>query len=247
LLERVDVCVLAPDLRGRGRSAQLPPHTRFDAHVDDLVAMLDELGVERAMLAGHSMGAFAVARVAADHPRRASGLVLVDGGLAGPLRDDADPDEVLEKMLGPALARLDMTFESPARYFEFWRAHPAFGQAWNDDMEAYARADLTGEPGEMRSVVSEAAVRTDGTALVLDERTRTAIERVQAPMELLRAPRGLLDDENVMIADSVLEGFLARRPDVSAELVEDVNHYTILMGAGAPRVASAIVRGLGAA
>jgi lipase len=245
LLERIDVCVLAPDLRGRGRSALLPPHERFDAHVDDLIAVLDRLGVERPLLAGHSMGAYVVARVAADHPERASGVVLVDGGLPlPPLRDDEDPDEVLEKTLGPALGRLGMTFDSPERYVEFWREHPAFRGAWNDDLEAYARADLTSGPGELRSVTSEAAARVDGTALLLDERTRTALERVRAPIQLLRAPRGLLDDEHVMISDSALGDFLAIRPDVHAELVEDVNHYTILMGAGAPRVAAAIARGL---
>jgi lipase len=245
LLERVDVCVLAPDLRGRGRSADLPPHERFDAHVDDLVAVLDRLGVERALLAGHSMGAFVVARMAADWPERASSVVLVDGGLPLPaLSDDEDPDEVLEKTLGPALARLRMTFESAERYVEFWREHPALGRAWNDDLEAYARADLTGDLGALRSVTSAAAVSVDGRALLLDERTRTALDRVYAPVQLLRAPRGLLDDERVMVPDDVLERFLATRPEVHAELIEDVNHYTILMGAGAPRVATAIARGL---
>ena len=248
LLERADVCVLAPDLRGRGHSAQLPPHARFEEHVDDLVAVLDRLGLERVLLAGHSMGASVVARVAADRPERASGVVLVDGGVPlPPLGPDDDPGEVLEKTLGPALARLDMTFESPERYLEFWRAHPAFRGAWDEDMEAYALADLGGEPGEMRSVTSEAAARVDGTALLLDEPTRTAVERVQAPIELLRAPRGLLDDERVMVPDDALERLLAKRPEIHAELVEDVNHYTILMGDGAPRVASAVLRGIAAA
>jgi lipase len=245
LLERVDVCVLAPDLRGRGRSAQLPTHERFDAHVDDLVAVLDRLGVERALLAGHSMGAYVVARMAADRPGRASGVVLIDGGLPlPPLKDDEDPDDVLEKTLGPALTRLRMTFDSPERYVEFWREHPALARAWNDDLEAYARADLTGDLGAVRSVTSAAAVSLDGRALLLDEQTRTALERVQVPVQLLRAPRGLLDDERVMIPDEVLDRFLATRPEVDAELVEDVNHYTILMGAGAPRVAAAIARGI---
>jgi pimeloyl-ACP methyl ester carboxylesterase len=245
LLEHADVCVLAPDLRGRGRSAHLPPHARFDVHVDDVVSVLDRLGVERALLAGHSMGAYVAARVAADHPRRASGVVLVDGGLPlAPLGDGEDPDEVLEKTLGPALARLRMTFASAERYVDFWREHPAFSGAWSEDLEAYVRADLTGEPGALRSLTSEAAARVDGRALLLDAPTRTATERVRAPIGLLRAPRGLLDDDRVMIPDSALDAFLAKRPEVDAELVADVNHYTLLMGAGAPRTARAITRAL---
>jgi pimeloyl-ACP methyl ester carboxylesterase len=245
LLERGDVCLLAPDLRGRGRSANLPSDG-LGGHVDDVVALLDQLGIDQALLAGHSMGAWVVARVAAEHPERVSGVVLVDGGLPLPVPDDVDPDKALQKALGPALARLHMSFGSTADYVQFWRTHPAFG-SWSDDLEAYVRADLGGRPGAMRSVTSAQAVRADGAALLTDEATRTAAEHVRAPLHLLRAPRGVLDDERVMIPDSALESFLSRRPEITTELVEDTNHYTILTGDGAPRVAAAIARELIAA
>jgi lipase len=240
-----DICLLAPDLRGRGASAYLPSHG-FRDHVDDVVSVLAQLGVEQAILAGHSMGAYVAARVAAEHPRLASGVVLVDGGLPLAVQRDVDPDQALQDALGPALARLRMTFDSTARYVEFWRAHPAFG-SWSDDIEAYVRADLGGRAGAMRSVTSEAAVRTDGLALLTDAVTRGAAERVRAPLHILRAPRGILNDDRVMVPDAALERFLARRPDATAELVEDTNHYSILTGDGAPRVAAALARELTAA
>ncbi len=240
LLERGDICFLAPDLRGRGASARLPS-AGFRDHVDDLVAVLDQLGVEQALLAGHSMGAYVVARVAAEHPRLASGIVLVDGGLPLAVPKDLDPETALQDTLGPALARLRMTFQSREHYVDFWRRHPAFSD-WSDDIEAYVRADLEGPPGAMRSVTSEAAVRTDGTALLTDEATRSAAERVRAPLHLLRAPRGLLDDDRVMVPDAALERLRALLPHVTAELVEDTNHYSILTGGGAPRVAAALAR-----
>jgi lipase len=218
----------------------------FRDHVDDVVAVLDQLGVERALLAGHSMGAYVAARVAAEHPGRASGVVLVDGGLPLTIQEGVDPNTALQEALGPALARLRMTFESKARYVEFWRAHPAFG-SWSDDFEAYVHADLAGRPPAMRSVTSEAAVRMDGVALLTDERTRSAAERVRAPMHVLRAPRGLLDDDRVMVPDAAIDRLLARRPDVTTELVEDTNHYSILTGDGAPQVAAALARELIAA
>jgi lipase len=241
----LDVCLLAPDLRGRGSSAHLPS-AGFRAHVDDVVSVLDQLGVEQAVLAGHSMGAYVVARVAAEHPRLASGVVLVDGGLPLAVPKDVDPHQALEDTLGPALARLRMTFDSTARYVEFWRAHPAFA-SWSDDLEAYVSADLGGHPGAMRSVTSEAAVRSDGVALLTDAVTRCAAERVRAPLHLLRAPRGLLNDDRVMVPDAALDRFLTRRPDLTTELVEDTNHYSILTGDGAPRVAAALTRQLMAA
>jgi lipase len=244
LLAETEVCVLAPDLRGRGRSAQLPPPANLGRHVDDLVAMLDHLGVERAVLAGHSMGAYVVARTAADHPERATGVVLVDGGAPAHPRPDIDNDETLAKLLGPALQRLSMTFDSPQHYVEFWQQHPAYSAAWSEDIEAYVLADLRGADGAWRSVTSEPAVRADGVGLLTDETTLTAAERVQAPLRLLRAPRGILDDEKVLVSDEALDDFRAAQPDLEVELVEDVNHYTILIGAGAPRVAAAIRRAL---
>ena len=71
----------APDLRGRGTSAQLPPPYGMDAHVDDLVAVLDHAGVDRAIVIGHSMGCNVAARLAADHPERCSAVLLLDSGV----------------------------------------------------------------------------------------------------------------------------------------------------------------------
>jgi len=242
LVARTDMCLLAPDLRGRGRSADLPAPPRFADHGADVIAALERLGVPRALLIGHSMGAYIAAGMAADHPGRVSGLVLVDAGLPVPLQEGTDPDELLEAILGPALARLRMTFASVEDYVAFWHAHPAFANGWNDDTEAYVRADLGGEPGDLHSVTSEAAVRLDSSSLLLDDQARTALERVHAPVTLLRAQRGLMNDDRVMIPDDLLAPLLADRGDIVAELVEDTNHYTIVMGSGAPRVVDAILQ-----
>jgi lipase len=240
LARRPGVCLLAPDLRGRGRSAAVGPPYGMAAHVADLVGVLDDAGVRRAVLAGHSMGAFVVARLAAERPERAGAVVLVDGGLRLPARADVDADQVLDAVLGPAIARLRMTFASVREYVAFWRAHPAFAGRWTEDVEAYVRADLAGEPGALRSVVSEAAVRTDGADLLRDEATLGALERVRAPLRLLRAPRGLLDDDNPLIPRAVLDAFAAAHPNAIVEEVPAVNHYTITLGAGAATVAAAI-------
>jgi len=84
------LCLLAPDLRGRGRSA-LPGPYGFASHGADLLAVLDDAGVERVVVAGHSMGGYVAARLAADHPDRIGALVLVDGGLLVPSRRRRTP------------------------------------------------------------------------------------------------------------------------------------------------------------
>jgi 3-oxoadipate enol-lactonase len=45
---------------------------------DDLLALMDELKIERAVLVGHSMGGLAVSGVAQRHPERVGGLVMSD-------------------------------------------------------------------------------------------------------------------------------------------------------------------------
>lgn len=56
--------------------------TELDAAADDLAAALDAVGAGRAVLVGHSMGAWYVEACARRHPDRVAGLVLLDGSLA---------------------------------------------------------------------------------------------------------------------------------------------------------------------
>jgi pimeloyl-ACP methyl ester carboxylesterase len=47
---------------------------------DQLIALMDELGIDRADIMGHSLGGLIAGRLAADHPDRIDRLVLVDAG-----------------------------------------------------------------------------------------------------------------------------------------------------------------------
>ena len=237
--------LLAVDLRGRAASSELPPRYGMEAYARDLLAVLDACGLERAVLVGHSLGAYAVARLAADHPDRVRGAVLVDGGLTNPGLEDVDPEPFLASFLGPALARLEMTFETRDAYHDWWRAHPAFAgsDVAGEDLNAYADHDLGGEPPTLRSTVAREAVRTDAHELF--EIGKPA-HRLTVPAELLRAPRGLQNDPTPMIDAAVASAWAAAALDRRrVSEVPDVNHYTIVMGAtGADAVAQAIVRAL---
>ena len=74
---------IAPDLRGYGGA---DPAQRIDAtrgmrdFSDDLRALLDELGIERAHVVGHSMGGAVIWQMIMDYPERLRTVTLVDPG-----------------------------------------------------------------------------------------------------------------------------------------------------------------------
>lgn len=67
--------VIAFDQRWHGRGIG-SPHFRFADCADDVAAVLDVLGIERAVVAGYSMGGAIAQLVWRRHPGRVSGLVL---------------------------------------------------------------------------------------------------------------------------------------------------------------------------
>jgi lipase len=223
-----DTRVVAPDLRGRGRSGDLPGPFGLDAHADDIARVLDALGIDRAPVVGHSMGAFVAVRAAERHPDRVERLVLLDGGLPLPLPSGIPPEELATVVLGPALQRLRMRFASTAAYHDFWRAHPAIGPWWNETVERYVDYDLVGEPPELRSSVSEDAVSVDALQLDGGAGYAEALAGLTLPISFLRAPRGLLDADP-LYDPAVVAAWSQRLPQLQVREAADVNHYTIVM------------------
>lgn len=77
--------IISPDLRGHGHSTYRGRLRKRD-WVDDTLALLDQLGCERAVIGGHCLGANLAMRMALDHPDRVRGLVLVEPMFPSALR-----------------------------------------------------------------------------------------------------------------------------------------------------------------
>lgn len=222
--------LFAVDLRGRGHSAGLPGPYGFDQHVADLVTAAGQLGLDRPVLAGHSLGAYVALLAATRHPDRFGGLLLVDGGLPRPVPDGADLDALLDASLGPALARLRETFPSTTAYFDFWRAHPALKDAWNSDLEDYLRYDLTGPAGALSSRVVEEAARTDGRELLGGGAAfGAALRALPGPARLLTAPAGLFAEPPGFQPPELCAAWRAEAPRLTTETVPGCNHYTLVL------------------
>ena len=217
------VRLVAPDLRGRAGSAKLPGPYGMGAHAADMIAVADHLGLDRMAMTGQSMGGFVVTETAARCPERVSSVLLVDGGVPLAISAGTDVDTALHATIGPAMQRLSMTFASPEEYLAFFRQNPALGGYWTPDMEAYILRDFTGTG----SSCNIEAIRADARDMLTAPAAHD-FPLLWAPRGLQNEPVGLYDEERVAGLD--------------AELIPDVNHYTILLGAGAERVAERILQ-----
>lgn len=80
--------VICPDNRGIGATPPLPEgagELTVERLATDVVALMDDLGIERAAIAGWSMGGFIAQTLAADHPDRVEALVLIGSDAGGEL------------------------------------------------------------------------------------------------------------------------------------------------------------------
>jgi lipase len=236
-----DWTLAAPDLRGRGHSHDLPGPYGLDRHARDVAAVLRHFG-GRPVLAGHSMGAYIALLTRDAHPELVRRLVLVDGGLPLPVPEGTDLDAVLDATLGPAISRLRQTYPDTEAYLDFWRAHPALAGHWTADVEAYARYDLVGENGQLRSRAAEDAVRADGRDVLAEKPFADALSRLTKPTPLLTAPAGMFGAPPGLLPPEVIAAWHERVPALRPQTVPGANHYTILFEREAAAAVSQAIR-----
>jgi pimeloyl-ACP methyl ester carboxylesterase len=233
--------LLAPDLRGRGASRNLPGPWGIDRHAEDVAVLITASAAGPVVLVGHSMGGFVAAAVVRRFPDLVSGLVLVDGGLPFPPPQGIDVDQAIDLTLGPALQRLHRTFPSREAYRRFWQAHPAFRESWSEAIADYVDYDLVGSSPELRSSVSSQAVRQDARDQFQDPDTVDLLGRFSGPARLLAVSRGLLDQPPGLYPEEELARWRSRLPSLTIDEVPQLNHYTIMLHpSGAVRVAASV-------
>lgn len=143
--------VIAPDLRGRGRSGKPASGYTMPDHARDMIALLDLLGLARVALVGHSFGGYLGIYLAATFPDRFSRLVVVDAAL------QLNPR--VAELLKPSLDRLGRTSESVHAYLNQMRSAPHMNGVWDLHTEAYFRAELQeNADGTVQSATSASAV-----------------------------------------------------------------------------------------
>jgi 3-oxoadipate enol-lactonase len=111
--------LILPDLRGFGGSTTVDKPYTMDDFASDIAGLLDQLGVEKAAIAGHSMGGYVALAFARLHPGRVSGLGLISSQV---LADPPDRKEgryktaadVAENGIGGVVDAMTTKFTSEA-------------------------------------------------------------------------------------------------------------------------------------
>lgn len=214
--------VIAMDLRGRGLSDKPPTGYSIDSHCKDVLALMDDLGLERPVLMGHSLGAFISLVFAAQTPQRVDRLILVDGG--GKLTET----QMAKVFAGikPSLDRLGKIFHSFEDYISQMKQAP-YLQPWNSFMEKYFQYEVEEVEGGVRSRVHPKHIEEEAQNLGKVDSTQF-YQKVISPALILRATKGMLAKDDFVLPEDVADRMVREMPRAKRFDVEDVNHYTIL-------------------
>ena len=93
--------VIAPDQRGHGRTTQAADGYDGPSVAADAAGLLDVLGIEQAILFGHSWGGNVAVAAAVHFPERVRALILIDGGFVDPRMMPGATWEEFSRRLSP--------------------------------------------------------------------------------------------------------------------------------------------------
>ncbi|MEV0325961.1 alpha/beta hydrolase [Micromonospora echinospora] len=235
--------LLALDLRGRGGSDKPDGPHGMSQHARDVAAAMEAFGLDDCVVVGHSMGAFAAVALAAEHPDRVAGVMMVDGGLPLTAPPGVDPAALLDVVLGPQLARLRQEFASREEYHDYWRALPAFpADVWGPWVHAYLDYDLGGAAPHLRPRASEAAIRADYLDTLDADLLRRRLAAITVPVTLLTAEEGFYPDQPPLYPDAVVQAEGGAVSRFAHQRISGTTHYTVaLADHGATSCADALV------
>lgn len=201
--------VVTYDTRGHGESPAPAGPYRLDDLVDDVVALLDALGVRRAHVAGLSLGGMTALRLAAREPARVAGLAVLCSSAR------TDPQGFLDRA---ALARAEGTASFAPAVVSRWLT-PAFA-AQHPDLVARLEAMVSGADDEGYAACAEVVGGID---------LRADLGRITAPTLVVSGAEdpALPPEHQRLIAEGIPgAGFLSVSPGAHLANLEQPQRVT---------------------
>jgi lipase len=233
--------LLGLDLRGRGDSDKPEGPYGIAQHARDVAAAMRTMGLGPSIVAGHSMGGFVAAALAAQEPGLVSGLILIDGGYL-PAMSGGAPNESVNAALAERVTQLTQTYPSRQAYREFWRAKPHFPAAdWGPWTEAFLDYEVGGE-APVQPKAFQAGVVADLAEGFRRDEMAERLRSIRVPAMLIRAEQGFTPEQPPLFPDSLAEQIRQLIPQIEDHKVPGTTHYTIVLGdRGATTIADLIV------
>ena len=207
--------LIALDQRGRGESDWDPDRNYYtDAYLADLVAMVEQLGLERFSLLGHSMGGTTAYVYAAQYPEHLNALIIED------IAPGASVSGVGAERIKAEMAALPIDFDSWRAAREYWRrARPSVSE---EALEQRLAESLKQGP-EGRVIWQYDARGISATRMnpspdrVVD--LWPVIDRIQTPTMIIRGER------SDFCALDAVEEMKRRNPCIQSLTVVGASHY----------------------
>jgi len=214
--------VIAMDLRGRGLSDSPDSGYSIAHHCEDILAILDDLHLEKAVIMGHSLGAFISVVFGAEHPDRVGRIILVDGG--GKLSDV----QMAKVFAGikPSLDRLGRVFPSFEAYLNLMKAAPFF-KSWTPALETYYRYDVEAVEGGVRSRIAPDHIQEERLNLSKVDISRF-YDKLACPVLILRATEGMMAEDDLLLPQDVVERMVREIAHARYVDITGTNHYSIV-------------------
>jgi len=214
--------VMAMDLRGRGLSDSPDSGYSIAHHCDDILALLDDLHLEKAVIMGHSLGAFISVVFGAEHPERVDRIILVDGG--GKL-SDIQMAKVFQG-IKPSLDRLGRVFPSFEAYLDLMKTAPFF-KSWTPALETYYRYEIEELDSGVRSRIDPAHIQEERENLGRVDVSQF-YEKISCPVLILRATEGMVAEDDLLLPQDVVETMVRKIRHARYVDIPGTNHYSIV-------------------
>ena len=227
----------AVDLRGRGDSNSLQAPFGMKQHAQDMAAVINHFGWNKPDVIGHSMGGFVAAALVGLFADKVGEVVFADGGVPLPMPPGMTVEQIMPFVLGPAMTRLAMEFDSKEAYRDYWKPQPAFAKGWSSVLDEYVDYDLRGK----KASTNPQAVEADSRDLFGDDLIVKSLQGLTKPSIFIKAERGLQNEEGGLYPMPVLDAVLPAYPMLKLEFLADCNHYDMFLEqSGAEKVAQMI-------
>ena len=199
-----DYKVVAIDLRGHGESDKPKAEYSIQKFADDLYHVLNGLGIDRAIIAGHSMGGMTALVFCLAHPEKVKALILVNTTSAGIHEAGIiSPKEILEIIRTSG-------FENVVKQFF---AQTFFASGTSGDLINWAKSEVLKTP---QYVVEEAL------KAIMEHAVTRKLSKITVPTLIIHST------EDLAIGVKMAEIMNERIPNSRLKIVEGAGHHTML-------------------